>query len=88
MESKVHTYTNVRNAIHRMLEGSDVARGSSTEHSMCILEQKWTTVYAKMQERKVSVKAMKAASSQPKQQGRGSQDVLLRDTWCTPVVTK
>ena len=38
MESKVHTYTNVRNAIHRMLEGSDVARGSSTEHSMCILE--------------------------------------------------
>lgn len=53
MDSKMHAYTNVRNAIRRMLEGSEVARGSSTEHSLCILEQKWSTVYAKMQERKV-----------------------------------
>ncbi|XP_062393936.1 microtubule-actin cross-linking factor 1, isoforms 6/7 [Sardina pilchardus] len=55
MESKMHAYTNVRNAIHRMLEASDVARGSSTEHSVCILEQKWNTVYAKMQERKAKL---------------------------------
>lgn len=67
MESKMHGYTNVRNAIHRMLEGSDVARGSSTEHSLCILEQKWNTVYTKMQERKVSVTTERAVSSQSKQ---------------------
>lgn len=53
MDSKLHTYTNVRNAVHRMLEGSNVARGSSTEHTLCILEQKWNTVYTKMQDRKV-----------------------------------
>uniref|UniRef100_A0AAR2M287 Microtubule actin crosslinking factor 1b n=1 Tax=Pygocentrus nattereri TaxID=42514 RepID=A0AAR2M287_PYGNA len=55
MDSKMHSYTNVRNAVHRMLEGSNVARGSSTEHSLCILEQKWSTVYAKMQERKAKL---------------------------------
>ncbi|KAI7806099.1 putative microtubule-actin cross-linking factor 1, partial [Triplophysa rosa] len=55
MDSKMHTFTNVRNAIHRMLEGNDVARGSSTEHSLCILEQKWSSVYAKMQERKAKL---------------------------------
>ncbi|XP_056114056.1 microtubule-actin cross-linking factor 1, isoforms 6/7 isoform X1 [Rhinichthys klamathensis goyatoka] len=55
MDSKMHAYTNVRNAIHRMLEGSEVARGSSTEHSLCILEQKWSTVYAKMLERKAKL---------------------------------
>ncbi|XP_066538395.1 microtubule-actin cross-linking factor 1, isoforms 6/7 [Hoplias malabaricus] len=55
MDSKLHTYTNVRNAVHRMLEGSNVARGSSTEHSLCILEQKWSTVYAKMQDRKAKL---------------------------------
>ncbi|KAI2655805.1 Microtubule-actin cross-linking factor 1 [Labeo rohita] len=55
MDSKMHAYTNVRNAIHRMLEGSEVARGSSTEHSLCILEQKWSAVYAKMQERKAKL---------------------------------
>ena len=53
MESKFHSYTDLRNAIHRMLENSEVSRGSSTEHSLCILEQKWTTVYGKVQERKV-----------------------------------
>ncbi|XP_067093521.1 microtubule-actin cross-linking factor 1, isoforms 6/7 [Osmerus mordax] len=52
MESKFHSYTDLRNAIHRMLENSEVSRGSSTEHSLCILEQKWTTVYSKVQERK------------------------------------
>ncbi|XP_055067802.2 microtubule-actin cross-linking factor 1, isoforms 6/7 isoform X1 [Misgurnus anguillicaudatus] len=55
MDSKMHAYTNVRNAIHRMLEGTDVARGSNTEHSLCILEQKWSSVYAKMQERKAKL---------------------------------
>ena len=53
MESKFHSYTDLRNAIHRMLENSEVSRGSSTEHSLGILEQKWTTVYSKVQERKV-----------------------------------
>lgn len=54
MESKLHSYTDVRNAIHRMLESSDVVRGSSTEHNMHILEQKWASVHSKVQERKVS----------------------------------
>lgn len=53
MDSKMHAYTNIRNAVHRMLEGSNVAHGSSTEHSLSILEQKWNTVYTKMQDRKV-----------------------------------
>lgn len=53
MESKLHAYTDVKNAIHRMLENSNVVRGSSTEHSLCILEQKWASVYSKVQERKV-----------------------------------
>lgn len=53
MESKVQAYTNVRNAIHGMLERGDLVRGSSTEHSLSILEQKWTSVYNKVQERKV-----------------------------------
>lgn len=53
MDSKLHTYTDVRNAINRMLESSDVVRGSSTEHSLSILEQKWASVYSKVQERKV-----------------------------------
>lgn len=53
MESKLHAYTNIRNAVHRMLEGSNVAHGSSTEHSLSILDQKWNTVYTKMQDRKV-----------------------------------
>lgn len=53
MESKLHAYTDVKNAIHRMLESSDVVCGSSTEHSLSILEQKWLSVYSKVQERKV-----------------------------------
>ncbi|XP_075952559.1 microtubule-actin cross-linking factor 1, isoforms 6/7 [Anarhichas minor] len=52
MESKLHAYTDVKNAIYRMLESSDVVRGSSTEHSLSILEQKWASVYSKVQERK------------------------------------
>ncbi|XP_034730396.1 microtubule-actin cross-linking factor 1, isoforms 1/2/3/5 isoform X1 [Etheostoma cragini] len=52
MESKHHAFTDVKNAILRMLESSDVVRGSSTEHSLSILEQKWASVYSKVQERK------------------------------------
>ncbi|KAM6967612.1 microtubule-actin cross-linking factor 1, isoforms 6/7 [Aplochiton taeniatus] len=55
MESKAHSFTDVRNAIHRMLESRDVSRGSSTEHSLCILEQKWSSVYSKVQERKAKL---------------------------------
>ncbi|CAJ1061994.1 microtubule-actin cross-linking factor 1%2C isoforms 1/2/3/5 isoform X1 [Xyrichtys novacula] len=55
MESKHHAYTDVKNAIHRMLESSDVVRGSSIEHSLSILEQKWVSVYSKVQERKAKL---------------------------------
>ncbi|KAM9310116.1 microtubule-actin cross-linking factor 1, isoforms 6/7 [Pholidichthys leucotaenia] len=55
MESKLHAYTDVKNAIHRMLESIDVVRGSSTEHSLSILEQKWASVYGKVQERKAKL---------------------------------
>lgn len=54
MESKLHAYTHVNNAVHRMLERSDLVRGSCTEHNLSILEQKWTSVYSKVQERKVN----------------------------------
>ncbi|XP_070768007.1 microtubule-actin cross-linking factor 1, isoforms 6/7 [Enoplosus armatus] len=55
MESKLHAYTDVKNAIHRMLESSNIVRGSSTEHSLSILEQKWASVYSKVQERKAKL---------------------------------
>lgn len=53
MDSKLHTYTDVKNAINRMVESSNVVHGSSMEHSLSMLEQKWTSVYSKVQERKV-----------------------------------
>ncbi|XP_075868833.1 microtubule-actin cross-linking factor 1, isoforms 6/7 isoform X3 [Nelusetta ayraudi] len=55
MDSKLHTYTDVKNAVNRMLESSNVVRGSSTEHSLSILEQKWASVYSKIQERKAKL---------------------------------
>ncbi|RXM31483.1 hypothetical protein EOD39_6947 [Acipenser ruthenus] len=55
MESKLHAYNNVRDAIHRLLASSNVARGSSTEHSLCILEQKWEAVHSKVMERKAKL---------------------------------
>uniref|UniRef100_W5MQ75 Plectin n=1 Tax=Lepisosteus oculatus TaxID=7918 RepID=W5MQ75_LEPOC len=55
MESKLHTYNNVRDAIHRLLDNNDVSRGSNTEHSLCILEHKWESVYSKVQERKAKL---------------------------------
>ncbi|XP_053289199.1 microtubule-actin cross-linking factor 1, isoforms 6/7 [Pleuronectes platessa] len=54
-ESKLHAFTDVKNAVHRMLESSDVVQGSSTEHSLSILEQKWASVYSKVQERKAKL---------------------------------
>ncbi|XP_016375038.1 dystonin-like [Sinocyclocheilus rhinocerous] len=84
MDSKMHAYTNVRNAIHRMLEGREVARGSGTEHSLCILEQKWSTVYAKMQERKPStgLQHIKCAKRHAKQ---FSESWHLLVDWMTEV---
>ncbi|KAL4617127.1 dystonin-like [Arapaima gigas] len=55
MESKQHSYTNVKSTIHRLLDNHDVARGSSTEHSLSILEQKWESVHSKVQDRKVKL---------------------------------
>ncbi|XP_077577043.1 microtubule-actin cross-linking factor 1, isoforms 6/7 isoform X1 [Stigmatopora nigra] len=55
MQSKLHTYTNVKSAIQRMLESDNVVRGSSTEHSMSILEQRWSSVYNKVQEQKAKL---------------------------------
>ncbi|XP_067366375.1 microtubule-actin cross-linking factor 1, isoforms 6/7 [Channa argus] len=55
MESKLHTFTDVKNAIHRMLESRNVVRGSNTEHILSILEQKWASVYGKLQERKAKL---------------------------------
>ncbi|XP_037836259.1 plectin [Kryptolebias marmoratus] len=55
MESKLHAYTRVNNAIHRMMERSDLVRGSCTEHNLSILEQKWTSVYSKVQDRKAKL---------------------------------
>ncbi|XP_078789373.1 microtubule-actin cross-linking factor 1, isoforms 6/7 isoform X2 [Oryzias latipes] len=55
MESKLYSYTDVRNAVHRMLESSFVVRGSSTEHSLSILEQQWASVSSKVQERKAKL---------------------------------
>lgn len=53
MDSKLHAFTDVKNAIYRMLESGNVVRGSSAEHSLSMLEQKWASVYNKVQERKV-----------------------------------
>ncbi|XP_039593504.1 microtubule-actin cross-linking factor 1 [Polypterus senegalus] len=55
MESKLQVYNNVRDAIHRLLANSEVARGSSTEHSLCIMEQKWEAVHSKVLDRKMKL---------------------------------
>ncbi|XP_051574276.1 microtubule-actin cross-linking factor 1, isoforms 6/7 [Myxocyprinus asiaticus] len=84
MDSKMHAYTNVRNAINRMLEGSDVARGSSTEHSLCILEQKWSSVYAKMQERKAK---LTEGLGLAKEFNSNVQDLLTKMAKCEETIT-
>ncbi|XP_051999453.1 microtubule-actin cross-linking factor 1, isoforms 6/7 [Xyrauchen texanus] len=83
MDSKMYAYANVCNAIHRMLEGSDVARGSSTEHSLCILEQKWSSVYAQMQERKAK---LTEGLGLAKEFNRNVQDMLTKMAKCEETI--
>lgn len=53
MESKQETYDAVRDRLQRLLGSCRAARPCSTEHSLRILEQKWESVHAEAQERKV-----------------------------------
>ncbi|XP_058251804.1 microtubule-actin cross-linking factor 1, isoforms 6/7 isoform X1 [Hemibagrus wyckioides] len=84
MESKLHAYTNIRNAVHRMLEGSNVAHGSSTEHSLSILEQKWNTVYTKMQDRKAK---LTEGLGLAKKFNSDVQDLLSKMAKCEEVIS-
>ncbi|XP_077349556.1 microtubule-actin cross-linking factor 1, isoforms 6/7-like isoform X3 [Lithobates pipiens] len=52
MESKQHTYNSVRDRLQRLLASSPQPRGSSAEHQLRILEQKWESAYTKVQDRK------------------------------------
>ncbi|XP_018416429.1 PREDICTED: microtubule-actin cross-linking factor 1, isoforms 1/2/3/5-like [Nanorana parkeri] len=52
MESKQHTYNSVRDRLQRLLASSPHPRGSSVEHQLRILEQKWESAYTKVQDRK------------------------------------
>lgn len=53
MESKQQAYNGVRDRLQRLLASCAAARPCSTEHSLRILEQKWESVHAEVQERKV-----------------------------------
>ncbi|XP_075067641.1 microtubule-actin cross-linking factor 1, isoforms 6/7-like isoform X2 [Mixophyes fleayi] len=53
MESKQHTYNSVNDRLQRLLASSPQPRGSSVEHQLRILEQKWDSAYTKVQDRKV-----------------------------------
>ncbi|KAG7240593.1 hypothetical protein INR49_026648 [Caranx melampygus] len=79
MESKLHAYTDVKNAIHRMLESGNVVRGSNTEHSLSILEQKWASVYSKIQERKAK---LTEGLSLAKEFHSNVQDLLTKMSKC------
>ncbi|CAM9197441.1 unnamed protein product [Lampetra planeri] len=79
MESKLHAYTDVKNAVHRMLESSHVVRGSSTEHCLSILEQRWASVYSKVQERKAK---LTKGLSLAKEFHSNVQDLLTKMTKC------
>ncbi|XP_040211055.1 microtubule-actin cross-linking factor 1, isoforms 1/2/3/5-like isoform X3 [Rana temporaria] len=52
MESKQHTYNSVRDRLQRLLASSPQPRGSSAEHQLRILEQKWESASTKVQDRK------------------------------------
>ncbi|XP_068616612.1 microtubule-actin cross-linking factor 1, isoforms 6/7 [Brachionichthys hirsutus] len=79
MESKFHAYTDVKKAIHRMLERNNVVRGSSTEHSASILEQKWMSVCSRVQERKANlIEGLGLA----KEFHSNVQDLLLKMSKC------
>ncbi|KAF4087940.1 hypothetical protein AMELA_G00077310 [Ameiurus melas] len=84
MDSKLHSYTNIRNAVHRMLEGSNVVRGSNTEHSLSILEQKWNTVYTKMQDRKAK---LTEGLGLAKEFNSNVQDLLTKMAKCKEVIS-
>ncbi|XP_036395464.1 microtubule-actin cross-linking factor 1 [Megalops cyprinoides] len=79
MESKLDIYTSVRSAICRLLENGDVARGSSTEHSLCILEQKWEAVNSKVQDRKAK---LTEGLSLAKEFHSSVQDLLTKMSQC------
>ncbi|KAJ8411591.1 hypothetical protein AAFF_G00163990 [Aldrovandia affinis] len=79
MESKLDIYTSVKSAICRLLETGDVARGSSTEHSLCILEQKWEAVNGKVQDRKAK---LTEGLSLAKEFHSSVQDLLTRMSQC------
>lgn len=53
MDFKQQTYNGVRDRLQRLVATSPLQRSSNTQHSLRILEQKWETVYSKVQERKV-----------------------------------
>uniref|UniRef100_A0A8C5Q5D1 EF-hand domain-containing protein n=1 Tax=Leptobrachium leishanense TaxID=445787 RepID=A0A8C5Q5D1_9ANUR len=57
MESKQPTYNSVRNRLHLILSACPSHHGSSTEHQLRILEQKWDSVYTKVQDRKSIVQS-------------------------------
>ncbi|KAI1885515.1 hypothetical protein AGOR_G00204550 [Albula goreensis] len=79
MDSKLDIYSSVRGAICRLLENSEVARGSNTEHSLCILEQKWEAVNAKVQDRKAK---LIEGLSLAKEFHSSIQDLLTRMSQC------
>ncbi|KAM9488562.1 microtubule-actin cross-linking factor 1, isoforms 6/7 [Clarias gariepinus] len=84
MDSKLHAYTNICNAVRRMLEGSNVAHGSSTEHSLSIVEQKWNSVYAKMQDRKCK---LTEGLGLAKEFNSNVQDLLSKMSKCEEVIS-
>ncbi|XP_053323911.1 microtubule-actin cross-linking factor 1, isoforms 6/7-like [Spea bombifrons] len=53
MESKQHSYNSVRDRLQRLLASCPQPRGSSSEHQLRILEQKWESVCCKVQDWKV-----------------------------------
>ncbi|XP_075703778.1 microtubule-actin cross-linking factor 1, isoforms 6/7-like isoform X2 [Rhinoderma darwinii] len=53
MESMQHTYNSVRDRLQRLLASNPHPRGSSVDHQLRILEQKWESAYTKVRERKV-----------------------------------
>ncbi|KAG8431934.1 hypothetical protein GDO86_019212 [Hymenochirus boettgeri] len=52
MESKQHMYNSVRDRLQRLVASYTLPRGSSTEHQLRILDQKWESVHCRVQERK------------------------------------
>ncbi|KAE8599990.1 hypothetical protein XENTR_v10017421 [Xenopus tropicalis] len=52
MESKQPTYNSVRDRLQHLLASCTLPRGSSAEHQLRILEQKWESAHCRVQERK------------------------------------